>query len=53
MDIVQAVIPALLRGAEITLETAVLAGLLAMVISVVVGVLRDVDVRFVRVVLTV
>ena len=53
MDIVQAVIPALLRGAGITLQTAVQAGLLALAISVVVGVLRDVGVRFVRIVLAV
>lgn len=52
-ELVWAVIPALLRGAGITLQTAVQAGLLALAISVVVGVLRDVANRFVRVVLTV
>ncbi len=53
MDIVQAVIPALLRGAGVTLQTAFQAGLLALAISVVVGVLRDVAISAIRIVLTV
>ena len=53
MDIVQAVIPALLKGAGITLQTAIQAGLLAILISVVVGVFRDVGGRSVHFVLTV
>ena len=47
MDIVQAVLPALLRGAGVTLQTAAQAGLLALVISVIVGALREVGFGFV------
>jgi len=53
VEIVQAVIPALLKGAGITVQTAVQAGLLALAISVVVGVLRDVAFRAIRIALTV
>lgn len=53
MDIVEAVLPALLKGARITVQVTVQAGILALAMSVVVGVLRDVSNRFVRLPLTV
>lgn len=52
MDIVKAVFPALLKGAGITVQVTLQAGLLALAISLVVGVLRDASNRFVRVPLT-
>lgn len=52
MDIVEAVLPALLKGAGITVQVTLQAGLLALVISLVVGVLRDVSNRIVRIPLT-
>jgi polar amino acid transport system permease protein len=53
VDIVEAVLPALVKGAKITVQVTVQAGILALAISVVVGVLRDVSNRFVRIPLTV
>jgi polar amino acid transport system permease protein len=53
VDIVEAVLPALLKGARITVQVTVQAGILALAMSVVVGVLRDVSNRFVRLPLTV
>lgn len=53
MEVVEAALPALIKGAKITVQVTVQAGILALAISVVVGVLRDVSNRFVRLPLTV
>ncbi len=53
MDIVEAVLPALVKGVGITVQVTIQAGLLALVISLVVGVLRDVSNRLVRLPLTI
>lgn len=53
MEIVEAALPALFKGAKITLQVTVQSGILALFISIVVGVLRDVSGPLVRIPLTV
>jgi polar amino acid transport system permease protein len=50
MDVIAAVMPALLKGAKVTLLVGSVSGLLALVISVVVGVLRRLENRLIRMV---
>jgi polar amino acid transport system permease protein len=50
MSIIAAVAPALLRGAEVSLLVAIAAGFLALVISIVVGILRSFQNRAIKLV---
>ncbi|MDH3691165.1 MAG: ectoine/hydroxyectoine ABC transporter permease subunit EhuC [Gammaproteobacteria bacterium] len=49
MEIIEAVLPALFRGAKITVQVTLQAGILALIVSVVVGVLRDASSSFIRI----
>jgi len=49
VEIIEAVLPALFRGAKITVQVTLQAGILALIVSVVVGVLRDASSSFIRI----